>query len=179
MFELNSLPIPGGVIVAGIAWAAIAGFGLGPVVAERSIQTTAWPAMCEATLLAEIAVQAPPTVTTAPALKCNAILGLFGPEMRALCAEGGDQLFNLLSIDPLAGQKEAARQRKAARLKRIADLAPSRCSCAASVVASDRVMWGLYAGSARLVGGPNNLNATLVEALHGAACTQLGEGSAG
>lgn len=177
MFELNSLPIPGGVVVAGIAWAAIAGFGLGPVVAERTIENTSWPVMCESALLAEIAEEAP-RETARPDISCRSVLGVFGAELRGFCAEGGDQLFDLLTIDPLASQKAALRQREAARLDRIAALAPSRCSCAASVVASDRVTWGLYAGSARLAGGPKNLNADLIEALHAPACAQLGERNA-
>lgn len=177
MFDFNSLPIPGGVFVAGITWAALSAFVLGPVVADRTIENTGWHKICERDLHAS-AVSQIPKAQSKPDLRCKDIANLFGPDARQLCELGGDTLFEIITIDPLAAQKEQARQHEADRLSRIAELAPSACSCAASSVSADRLSWGLYAGSARLIGVPKNLQADLTQALHAPACAPLGVSSA-
>ena len=168
MFDFNTLPIPGGVIVAGIAWAAISA-ALGQVVAERTIQNSGWIEACEQGLRAETLRQRPQSAPT-PEIACDQVMGLLGQGADALCDQGGDQLFELLNADPLAGQREQLRQREENRLARIAALAPTRCSCAASTVRADRLSWGLFAGSARFLGGPDDLQADLTRALHSSAC---------
>lgn len=170
MFDINSLPISGGIITAGIFWAVFSGFVLGDVVAERTISNSGWEASCEQDLRAGIAAQRPQAETTTPNLSCGALMGVIGNGAGQLCDQGGNLLFDLMTIDPLAHQKEQMRQREELRLSRIADLAPSRCSCAASVVGADRLMWGLFAGTARLAGGPKNLRSDLTQALHSPAC---------
>jgi len=175
MFDMNSLPISGGIIVAGITWAAVSGFVLGPVVAERTIGNSGWHRACQHGLRADIASQRPQPAPK-PDISCNRLLGAIGNGADQFCDHGGDLLFDLLSIDPLAGQKEQARRLKTERLSRIAALAPSRCSCAASVVGAERVAWGLHAGSARLAGGPQNLSTDLTQALHSPACALRVEG---
>lgn len=170
MFDINSLPISGGVITAGIVWAVFSGFVLADVVAERTIANSGWEASCEQDLRANITVQRPQAKTSTPNLSCDALMGVIGNGAGQLCDQGGDLLFNLMTIDPLTHQKEQMRQREEERLSRIADLAPSRCSCAANVVGADRLMWGLFAGTARLAGGPKNLQSDLTQALHSPAC---------
>lgn len=174
MFELNSLPIPGGVIIAGITSAALFGFALGPLVADRTINKSGWHHTC-VTDLQERTTAALPSNAPTPSINCSEMMGLFGQDANQLCDLGGNAFFLMLMLDPLAGQKEQVRRQATARLSRIAELAPSRCSCASSVVASERLSWGLYAGSARIVGGPNDLKAELTAALHSPTCARLGE----
>lgn len=175
MFDLNPLPVSGGVIAAGLTSAALFGFVLGPLVAERSIQNSGWNEICVADLRKTTSVELPRS-EPAPSVNCKDLMGVFGQDADQLCNLGGNAFFDLLTLDPLAGQKEQARRWEAARISRIAELAPSRCSCASSLVASERLDWGLYAGSARLIGGPGDLNAKLTKALHSPACARLGEG---
>jgi len=173
--DISTLPISGGIIVAGALWAGVSAFALGPLVADRMTEVSGWNASCEAMLDNSATSQTPPPQTR-PSVGCNELMGLFGEGAGQLCGQGGDTIFNLLTIDPLAAQKEAARQRERARLDRIAKLAPSRCSCAAKLVGADRVRWGLYAGSARLIGGSDGLMADLTQALHSPICDFRGEG---
>jgi hypothetical protein len=175
MFELNPLPITGGVIAAGITSAALFGFVLGPLVADRSILNSGWHELCVADLK-ETTTAARPQAEAAPSVDCKDLMGVFGEGADQLCDLGGDIFVDILTLDPLAAQKEQARNREKARLSRIANLAPSRCSCATSLVSADRLEWGLYAGSARLIGGPDDLTAALTEALHAPSCARLGEG---
>lgn len=175
MFDINSLPISGGIVVTGITWAALSGFVLGPVVADRTITNSQWHQTCEQGLRAGVAAQRP-QVEVRPDISCNRLMGAIGNGADQLCDHGGDLLLNLLSIDPLAGQKEQAHRLETERLSRIAALTPSRCSCAASVVAADRLTWGLHAGSARLVSGPQDLSSDLTQALHSPVCVMRVEG---
>ena len=173
MFDVNSLPIPGGIFVAGITWAVISGVALGPLVADRTIENSGWQSMCQTKLRNSVAARVP-KVQSRPNIACGDIMKIFGNGADSFCNQGGDAVFNLLTIDPLAGQRDQLRRREAARLARIAELAPSRCSCAASLVRADRLTWGLFAGSARFIGGPQNLQSNLTQALHSPACSRLG-----
>ena len=175
MFDLSPLPVSGGVIAAGLTSAALFGFVLGPLVADRTIQNSGWPEVCLADLR-EGTVDTQLQPEPAPSVNCKDLMGVFGQDADQLCDLGGNAFFDLLTLDPLAEQKEQARRWEAARVSRIAELAPSRCSCASSLVASDRLKWGSFAGSARLIGGPDDLNAELTQALHSPACARLGEG---
>ncbi|MEL6919844.1 MAG: hypothetical protein AAFO77_02310 [Pseudomonadota bacterium] len=175
MIDISSLPVSGGVILGALAWAGVSTFALGPVVADRTIQKSGWHKICPAKLMAGLERRVP-KAQPRPKITCNSVMGIFGPEARQLCAQGGDELIDLMTIDPLAGQKEQLRQRKIARLQDIAAKVPSRCSCAALTVADDRVTWGLFAGSARMLGGPKDLNADLITALSSPACKALGGG---
>lgn len=174
MFDLNSLPIPGGVIVAGVTWTLVAGFALGPVVANRTIEQTGWHVTCKNDLRGSVAAQVP-QARSKPRIACGDVMKIFGNGANQFCSQGGNAIFDLLAIDPLAAQKEQLRRRNAARLARITKLAPSRCSCAAAIVGADRLKWGLYAGSARLIGGPQNLQSDLTQALHSPSCSLHGE----
>ena len=178
MFDLNSLPISGGVVVAGLVWAGVSGFVLGPVVADRTIEKTGWQRTCVRDLRATVAKRMPQEHVQ-PELSCEAVAGTVPGPLGALaldfCRNGGGELLDMLPPDPSARLREEARRRELARLARIAEQAPSRCSCAVSIVASERVTWGLYAGSARLVGGPHDLTSELDRALQAPRCALLGE----
>lgn len=174
MFDVNSLPVPGGVVVAGITWAVISGFVLAPIVADRTIEKSGWHKICETNLRRRVAAQVP-LAQTKPNVECRDVMKLLGDaadifDGANLCEHGGEIIVDLLKFDPLAGQKEKLRQQEVGRLSRIAELAPSRCSCASSVVQSERISWGLFAGSARLIGGPANLQHKLTQALNSPVC---------
>ncbi|MEL6502828.1 MAG: hypothetical protein AAFQ10_00100 [Pseudomonadota bacterium] len=173
MFDISSLPISGGVILGALAWAGVSTFALGPVVADRTIQKSGWHKICPAELAASLERQVP-RAQSRPQISCNSVMGIFGSQAQQFCAQGGDALIDLMTTDPLAGQKEQLRQREIARLQDIAAKAPSRCSCAASAVAADRITWGLYAGSARMMGGPKDLSAKLNTALSSPSCKSVG-----
>jgi len=175
MIDINTLPISGGILVAGIGWAVISGAVLGPLVADRTIQKSGWHQICERKIKQSLIEQRPQEQST-PKIECGSFMKIFGRGADQFCRQGGDELFDLMTIDPLAGQKERLRQQKAQRLERLAELAPTQCACAATVVKDDRLGWGLYAGTARIAGGPDNLNADLTRALYSPVCALKLEG---
>lgn len=175
MIDLNSLPIPAGALVAGAVWAGVSVLALGPLVAERTIDRSGWAIFCELNLRTVIIEQMPQRQTS-QLRPCEESAGQFGQLGRDFCDLGGDILIDLLTIDPTAGAREAARRAAEERLNRLAEQASSRCSCAASQVAADRVSWGLHSGSARLLGGPDDLQANLMHALQAPHCASIGEG---
>jgi hypothetical protein len=176
MIDINTLPISGGIIFAGISWAVISGVVLGPLVADRTIEKSGWHQICERKIKQSLIEQRPQEQST-PKIECGSFMKILGYGSDQFCRQGGDELFDWMTIDPLAGQKERLRQQKAQRLERLAELAPTQCSCAAAVVKDDRLGWGLFAGTARLAGGSDNLNADLTRALHSPVCTLKLEGS--
>lgn len=176
MLDMSNIPISGGMMMAGALWAGVSAFALGPLVASRTIDNMGWFTTCETDLRGGLAAQAPTPPKAQPQIGCKELMGVFGKGADQLCDQGAGTLLDLLTIDPLAGQKEQARRIETARLARIAELAPSRCSCAARVVGADRLSWGLYAGSARLISAPDDLSSALTQALHSPACAFAKEG---
>ncbi len=172
MIDINQLPISGGVIITGVVGVILFGGILGPLVADRTIQKSGWHQICERDLRKTIKAQLPQKQSK-PKIECGAVMKLFGNGADHLCHQGGDALFDLMSIDPLAEQKEQLHRRETERLSRIAEQAPNACSCASSTVASERVTWGLYAVSARQIGGSQNLSADLTKALGSSACASM------
>ena len=173
--DINTLPISGGVLLTALGWAAISALVLGPLAAHRTIEATQWPAQCAAEVRSDIAAQAPPRPLD---LTCNAAVGLlndllngdrapgFGAPLPPRCGPLGELFVeNIINADPHAAERQ--------RLDRVAARAPSACACAADVVAGDRIRWGLYAGSARLLGGPRDIEADLTAALHGPHCARV------
>ncbi len=175
MIDVNTLPIPAGALVAGALWAGVSVLALGPLVADRTIDRSSWAEFCERNLRAAIVRQIPQPESS-PTVSCDDTIGAVGQFGRDFCEMGGDVLIDLLTIDPTAGARNAARQAEENRLRRLAEAAPSRCACAASAVASDWQTWGLHAGSARFLGGPDDLQADLMQALQSPRCASIGEG---
>jgi len=169
MLDLNSLNIPGGVIVAGVAVAAVFGVGLGPLVADRTIAMSGWAATCEEGLRTNQSSKSQSTSQT-PDFSCGDIIDAIGNGSDTLCDLGGDTLISLLKLGTQLDPQAALREREAIRAARIADLAPTKCACAAKTVASDKWSWGLHAATGRLIGGPTDLSRDLTQALHSPAC---------
>lgn len=164
MLDISSLQIPGGALLAGIAWVGLSALA-GPEIAERSIAKTGWTEHCHAQIRADVEALAPREAPK-PDVSCDDLVNAFLPGANQLCRQGGDLFVDLMMIDPAAGAKAQARAAKERRLSRIAELAPTRCSCAAKAVAADRTWW-LNAGSLRIAGGSDDLQADLTRALHG------------
>ena len=181
MFDLNSLPLSGGIIVAGAFWTGASVFALGPLVTERELIRDDWFATCEADLQSDLASQR----TTAPAnampeLDCNSTFGLlYGDQGEALCREYGNFSLPIPGLDALRDQERQVREAETRRINRAASQAGSRCACAASIYQSEhRLSLALYAGSGRLISPPQvrSRDAELARALSSPACTMNGEG---
>lgn len=172
--DTPTLPISGGVVLAAALYAGISFFGTGQVIAKRTIENSDWGATCQSALEVEISTLREP-VTIIPRTDCNALLGGFMPELGALCNQYGNPDLSGGTTNML---REQERQRRAAEDRRIALAASqtgSRCDCAASVVAQDRLNWAILAGSARLISPisvTDNLNSELTRALRSSHCTQ-------
>ena len=175
MFDLQSLPISGGVIIAGASWLAISSLVLGPIIAPRTIEQSRRPQLCERQIHEKLQTQIPQKQST-PKLNCLQIGSQLGHDAHQLCKMGSDIFVGLISLDPTINAREALRLKKIERLNQIAEQAPSACSCASQTVASDKIRWGLYAGSARLVGNIESLQSDLQQALHSSSCSALLEG---
>jgi len=171
MFENgNSLPVSGGIIVAGLIYAGVSMFVTGPVIGERTIARSNWNQQCKAVLKSEIVAQAPaPTFT--PRLNCNAILGLFGGQGQALCRQYGDRLLPFTNqLQELQSRKQTFQQR---RMSLAISQSKNRCDCAAALTLEQkRVPLAIYAGSIRLVSPPaiKNLKSELITALRSPRC---------
>ena len=170
---VNNLPISGGVVVAGLIYAGASLLVSGQIIGDRLIEKTGWNEQCRAGIRADI-VSRQPIPSFTPRIDCNAIFGNFmGREGKAWCARYGNNIINPLGnqLDARQRQLREANQR---RLTNALSKTTSRCSCAASLaLETNRVSFGLYAGSIRLVNPPvvKNLNSTLVTALNNPLCS--------
>ena len=168
----NSLPISGGLVLGGLLWAAVSWGVLGPLVAERSIEAANWSQSCVARLRQ-------PAISNdgadAPMIGCRDVETVLGNSARGLCmGETGqtiDGFISLMTRMNTAAQANSviAQQERRAR-QEAAQMAPSRCECAATTLASERTSWGLHAGTLRLAGGSRDLDAALLQALHSPDC---------
>ena len=184
--DMNALPISKGILAAALLWAGTSAFVLGPLVSSREIELSNWGEACAASLTIEIDARRP-VQSPVPEIGCRDIGqvmgGLMGSDIGgSLCSDefGGliDQTLDLARrFDPGLQVQEAARALADRRLDQASELAPTRCGCASNVVASDRLRWGLYAGSGRVLGNDTSgLIADLTRALHQPNCTLNPEG---
>lgn len=178
--DINTFPISGRLLVTILLWGGVAAFALGPVVAKREIERTNWGEACVASLTTRIEARRP-VKSEVPEVGCRE----FGQLMDGLLGRGAGQAMCSRDVadavegaidlaqklDPAAQAQDLARELAEQRSDQAAQLAPTRCSCAADVVASDRLRWGLYAGSGRLIGkDTETLMSDLTQALHLPAC---------
>lgn len=181
MFDLNSLPISGGVIVAGALWAGVSAFALGPLLSDRELIRDGWLGACEAGLQSDLAHQrATAPSNTVPEFDCNSTFGLlYGDQGQALCQEYGNFSIPIPGLDSLREQERRAHEAETRRIDRAASKAGSRCECAASVYqAQNRLPLALYAGSGRLITPPQvkSREAELTRVLASPACAMKAEG---
>lgn len=167
--DIANLPLTGGALLAGIAYGALSLLVTGPLVAERTIAKSGWPALCARQIPSAASA---PQATAVPSLDCADVLGtIYGREGVAFCARHGDTValpFKILGT--VSGQSaEAARRRAQDRASR----AGSACGCATGLVLEQRRYdFALYAGSARLVtpSPVRSLTAELDRALSSSTC---------
>ena len=179
MGEMNTLPINGRVLIAGLIYASTTVFALGPLVAERSIEKSGWNNRCQSTLRADIAARRSPQQVI-PALDCQSLaetplVGTFMPELGEFCDYYGNPDFGGLTTDLLRAQERTQREIEERRLARAAAQTDSRCECAAAVVAQDSA-WALHAGSLRLITptAVKKLDTELQQALYLPRCAERG-----
>lgn len=175
MNDFSSLPVGGGLILAVALYIGLSMLATGPLVAERSIEKLGWSQMCEANLRAEISARKSPK-RIIPKFDCNSIFGVWHPEFRKICNQHGNPNFGGPASSILETQEKMRQELEERRLSHAASKSLTRCSCAATIVASDRVPWATHAGSLRLVTPPQvrNLKSELVRALHSPHCQQKG-----
>jgi len=173
-FDTSNLPISGGVILAATLYAGVSFFGTGQVIATRTIENSAWGAMCQSALRAEISTRREPA-TIIPRTDCNSLLGGLMPELGALCNQYGNPDFGGGTANMLREQERQRREAEDRRIDLAASQTGSRCDCASAVVSQNRLDWAILAGSARLISPPavtDNLNAELTRALNSPNCAQ-------
>ncbi len=168
------------VFATALVWGGISAFALGPFVAERETRKIGWSGICEKSILAEIEASRPAPSVSAPEMGCRdlskVIDGITGSQTgHQMCNGFGEQIDGLFSLlrefDPERQAQKRINALNNSRLNKAASLAPTRCGCAVNIVKSDRVRWGLYAGTGRIVGkGVSSLKNDLTHALHSPAC---------
>lgn len=171
--DLSTLPVTGGALLAGTAYAALALLVTGPLVAERTIDKSGWLARCASRNLVEATAATGPSL---PSLDCGAVLGaIYGRDGAVFCARYGEALslpFNVLG--PLQRQQQNAARARAAQQ---AAASGSRCACAVRTVLDERRLdLAVYAGTARLVTplSVRALDAELARAARAPACATGG-----
>ena len=170
-FDSSSLPVSGGVVLAGLFYAGVSVFALGPLVAERTIEKSNWPAQCQQNLTADIELErTPPKVI--PRMDCKSMLGSFMPQLSDLCTHYGNPDFGGMATQVIRQQEQARKHIEDQRLSRAAAQTGSRCACAASIVARD-YDWAIHAGSMRLIKPTSvkNLSSELKQAVHSPHCS--------
>ncbi len=172
---MNSLPIPSGIILGALGIAAFSFAVSGPLVAGRTVSFSNWAGQCKAAIHAEIELDKPAPLSM-PKMNCSKLLGIFGPEMQAVCRKYGNPDFDFGVLDQLNQQKKRLAEREQRRLDALASSAGSRCDCAATVVISQRVPWAIHSVSGRLITPPlvQNLQSELETALHSPRCLRKG-----
>ena len=175
--ENGSLPVTGGVLLAGLLYAGASLFVTGPLVGERLAAKMDWPAQCARHIRAEIEA-AEPDGPVLPRVGCQEMFGfLFGAEGARFCARHGEAFADNpinRTLDAAENTRRAAQQR---RMDYAAGRAGSRCECAVTTMLENRrVPLALHAGSARLITPPSIrlLESDLVSSLNTPACAMKG-----
>jgi len=177
--DVNTFPISGRLVLTVLLWVVVSAFALGPLVARRSIETLHWGEVCAASLTDQAGESRPAENHTR--VRCadvgHVVDSLLGDGIgQSMCsAEVGGTITGLIDLarrfDPAAQAQERARAEAERQMAQEAALAPTRCACAADLVASDQLRWGLYAGSGRMLGkGTETLMSDLTQALHQPHC---------
>lgn len=176
IFDSQSIPAAGGMVMAAALYAGAAYFIAGPVVGERLIEKSGWSDRCPR-VIAQAAQRSAPTAPAMPKLDCSMIFGWFGPEGRAFCETNGAWFSDNPLSTVIEGLEEQARQEVQRHLRDATSGAASRCDCAASLaLESSRTDFALHAGSLRLL-TPHDvktLDSALERALTAPLCAAKG-----
>ncbi|OXT01985.1 hypothetical protein B7H23_03345 [Notoacmeibacter marinus] len=173
-FDITSLPVSGGVLVAGAAWAGLSAFVLGPLVAERSAETIGWMPQCER-LVADDIMESGVEPELQLMLGCHDVLGVLPPEHRQILETFGLDMACEM-VDAANDQKKRLADLKRQKLERAVAQAGSKCACAVShMTVSKRWDFAVAAGSARTVmpSSVANIGASLLGSLASPSCANL------
>lgn len=173
--EPGGMPIAGGVMFAGLLYAGASMFITGPVIGERTIEKSGWPATCASQIRANVEADKPAPPIRLPNL-CGLIFGIYGRDGAAYCDMHGHHFDNPAN-KILGGIEEQKRKVHERRLAHAASKAGSRCECAVTTtLEAQRVPLALYAGSLRLVTPPSvkALSSELTTALNSPRCAMKG-----
>ncbi|MGS4884949.1 hypothetical protein [Roseibium sp. MB-4] len=175
MNDFSNLPISGALVLSIAIYAGVSLIITGPLVADRSIKRIGWSQMCRANLNAEISARKSPS-RVVPRLDCNSLLGVFSPDLRRVCEQHGNPDFGAPFTGIMRQQEAYRREAEEQRLSQAASQSASRCDCAATLVASNKISWASYAGSMRLISPPevSRLSSELTRALHSPHCQRKG-----
>lgn len=170
----NQLPISGSILLSGLLYIGASIFILGPIVAERTIEKSDWNTQCKTALKTKIEASRKPRKFI-PRTDCSSTLGLIMPELARLCKQYGDPDLGGFVTKQLRQQERLRQEAEERRLALAASQSSSQCSCAASLVAQDRI-WAIHAGSLRIITPHqvNNLTAELSRALNSSHCAGRG-----
>ena len=166
-----TFPTVGGVSGSLLVYALLSGFVTGPLVGWRTIENSGWHAQCRQVMATEAEISRPATPAM-PKLDCNSLMGLFGEEGNAICREYGN--WSLPFADQIIAERSRIEALQNKRFEIAAAQSGTRCDCAAAVMTEEhRLVWGLHAGSIRIVTPPSvrNLQSGLVSALRSPWCS--------
>ncbi|GMG84969.1 hypothetical protein LNKW23_41850 [Paralimibaculum aggregatum] len=161
----------GGIGLTVILYALLSAFGTGPLIGQRMIERADWSRRCTALVREELAASAPDP-QFAPQINCDSVLGILGPQGRAICQHYGSQL-RIPYLDQLQAHQQRLQDLAQRRRQVEASRALSRCDCAASeFLRAERIGLAIAAGSARIMVPPEieNLETSLVQAYRSPAC---------
>jgi hypothetical protein len=170
--DLQNPLASGGMAVAAAVYVGASLYVTGPLVAERTIERSGWQRTCQAHLSAAV-TKDEPLPAFVPKLDCQAFLGWFGADGRAVCDAHGNPSFALPGFDQLEAQRRRLDQLRHEQLAARVAQSPSRCACAVTVTLErHRTDFALYAGSARLItpSAVRNLSSELQTSLRTPIC---------
>lgn len=161
----------GGLVLGAIFYAGVSLVGTGPVIGDRMVERSGWPARCEALIKQEIMSRAPKTFVP-PKIGCELTFGLFVHDPNFCRRHSDFELKNPL-IDMALDQQRRVVEAERARVEARASRAGPRCSCAKQMFLEERrVDLAILAGSARIITPPAvvDLDAALGHALRSPYC---------
>lgn len=169
MFDINSLPVSGGVVASGLVWAGVSAFVLGPLVGDRTAHLKLnWPETCERSIRASAQTDGPAATVQVPSL-CGLFFGIYGDDGARYCAMHGHHIDGPANrlLGGIQAQRDEVHRR---RMEFAVSRADSRCSCALTTATEKRrLQLALHAGTARLV-PLKNWRSELVTALNSTEC---------
>lgn len=176
MIDFNSLPVSGGLLVAGLLYGGASLLVTGPTVMERTVAKSGWASRCESFIRAEIKADEP-EAPTIPKFGCNAFFGFYGRAGADYCRQHGRIFDNNVLTQTLEAAQNAKRAARKKRMEYAVSRAGSRCDCAVTTTLEKRrTDFALYAGTLRLVvpKSVKSLQSELKSALNSPECAAKG-----
>lgn len=176
-FDMNALPVSGGIVVAGLLWVGTSLFVTGPLIGDRIIEKKVnWSSQCAGHIRAEIAADEPEPAAI-PKFGCNAIFGFYGRAGADYCRVHGHLFDNNILTEALDATQNAKRAAHRKRMEYAVSRAGSRCACAATTTLERRrTDFALVAGTLRLVvpRSVKSVESELKSALNSPRCAAKG-----